>query len=101
MEARISSARVRTTKGLLIYSLCFFISFYYLSGRSRRGAHGARPCSPPPPPFFLDRTEARRAEKKFQETGPPHLSRGLDDRARPLLAPLSQCLDPALLTLTG
>ena len=59
--------------------------------------------TPPPPPIFLDQTEAQRAEKNFQETGSPHLSRGLDDRPppRPLLALLSQGLDPALLTLTG
>ena len=81
MEARISSARVRTTKGLIIYSF-FFISFYYLSGGSRREAHGARPSSPSP--IFLDQTEARRAEKKIFRRPPlppppPHLSKGLDD----------------------
>ena len=70
MEARISSTRVRTTKGLIIYSFFFFISFYYLSGGSRREAHGARPSSPSP--IFLDQTEARRAEKIiFRRPGPP------------------------------
>ena len=39
------------------------------SGGSRRRARGARL-----PPFFLDQTEARRAEKNFFETGrPPYL----------------------------
>ena len=33
-----------------------------LSGRSREGARGARPQSPPPP-LFLHQTEPRRAEK--------------------------------------
>ena len=38
------------------------------------------PGSPasPPPPLFLDQTEARRAEKKIFETA-PLLSQGLDD----------------------
>ena len=37
----------------------------YLSGGSRGGARG-------PAPFFLDQTEARRAEKNFfLETAPP------------------------------
>ena len=34
-----------------------------------------------PPPFILEQTEARRAIKKLGETGFPHLSKGLDDRA--------------------
>ena len=38
-----------------------------------------------PPPIYLDQTEARKAEKKFLETGPP-LSQGLDDR-HPLPSP--------------
>ena len=45
--------------------------------------------SAPPPPLFLDQTEARRAEKKFLGTGWPG-------------PPLSQGLDPALVTsVTG
>ena len=36
----------------------------YLSGGSRGGARG-------PAPFFLDQTEARRAEKKFFWRLPP------------------------------
>ena len=42
----------------------------------------------PVPPLFLDQTEARRAEKFFLETAPPP----------PLPSPLSQGLDPALIT---
>ena len=35
-------------------------------------------------PLFLDQTEARRAEKiLFLETGPPPLSKGLDDQTPP------------------
>ena len=42
---------------------------------------GESPGGPaPPPPPFLDQTEARRAEKSFLETGPPPLSQDLDDR---------------------
>ena len=37
---------------------------------------GEGPATPPP---FLDQTEARRAEKIFLETGPPHLSQDLND----------------------
>ena len=33
------------------------------------GIQGRGPC--PPPPLFLDQTEARRVGKKFFETGPP------------------------------
>ena len=44
------------------------------SGGFREGAWGAPPAS------FLDKTEARRAEKKFFETGSPLLFQGLDDR---------------------
>ena len=33
----------------------------------------------PLPNLFLDQTEARGAEKNFFETGPPHLSQGLDE----------------------
>ena len=62
MEARISSARVRTTKGRIIYSLCFLYPFT-TSVADRREAHGARPSSPFP--IFLDQTEARRGEKKI------------------------------------
>ena len=40
------------------------------SGGSRGGAR------PPPPSLFLDQTEARRAEKKILETGPPPLISG-------------------------
>ena len=56
---------------------------------------GEAPPPPPPPPFILEQTEAQRAEKIFLETGCPHLSKGLDDRA----PPLSQGLDPALRSL--
>ena len=35
--------------------------------------------APPPPPLFLDQTEARRAEKIFfGDRASPHLSQGLD-----------------------
>ena len=34
---------------------------------------------PGPSPLTLDQTEARRAEKKFFETGRPPLSQGVDD----------------------
>ena len=55
---------------------------------------GEGPGGPnPPPPLFLDQTEARRAEKNFLETPHP-LSKGLDDQAPP--PPLSQGLHPAL-----
>ena len=60
-----------------------------ISGGSRGEAQGARP-----PPFFLDQTEAQRAEKNFFETGPP-LSQGLDDRPPPS-PPLSEGLDPPM-----
>ena len=63
MEARISSARVRTTKGRIIYSLCFLYPF-----TTSVADPGERPMGPallPPPPIFLDQTEAQRAEKKF------------------------------------
>ena len=43
---------------------------------------GEGPATPPP---FLDQTEARRAEKIFLETGPPHLSQDLNDPPNPLL----------------
>ena len=57
-----------------------------ISVGSRGEAQGAHP-SAPPPPLFLNQTEARRAEKKiFFETGPP-LSQGLDDRPLPLAPP--------------
>ena len=44
-----------------------------------RGPGGRRP------PLFLTKTEARRAKKKFLETGfpPPPLARGLNDRPPP------------------
>ena len=42
------------------------------------------------PPLFLDETEARRAEKKFSETGSPPPP--LDDRPHPI----SQGLNPVL-----
>ena len=55
------------------------------SGGSRGGARV--------PPLFLDQTVARGAEKIFfWNPPPPHLSKGLDDRA----TPLSPGLDPAL-----
>ena len=46
------------------------------SGGSMGGARG----TPPPPHFFLDQTEARRAEKNFvgDRLPPPPLSQGLD-----------------------
>ena len=34
---------------------------------------------PPPPPLFLDQTEARWAEKNILETPSPLLFQGLDD----------------------
>ena len=37
-------------------------------------------CPHPPPPLFLDQTEARRSNF-FLDWVPPHLSQGLDDRA--------------------
>ena len=37
----------------------------------------------PPPPLFLDQTEAQRAAKSFLETSPAPLSKGLDDRPTP------------------
>ena len=50
----------------------------------------------PPPPLFLDQTEARSAEKIFWgDRAPLPLSKGLD---RPPPPPVSQGLDPALLT---
>ena len=82
-----------------------FIHFFFLYPFTTsvadpgEGPMGPAPLTPPPPPIFLDQTEAQRAEKKFSGDRVPHLSRGLDDR--PLLALLSQGLDPALLTLTG
>ena len=53
------------------------------------GAWGAAPL------LFLEQTEARRAIKNFGETGSPYLSKGLDDRAPPLISGL----DPALRSL--
>ena len=47
----------------------------FTSDRSRRGAWGARP---PPPPLFLDQTEAQRAEKEFFWRPGPPLSQGLN-----------------------
>ena len=42
----------------------------------------------PPPPVFLNETEAERVDEFFFETGPsPALSWGLDDR--PPISPLS------------
>ena len=53
--------------------------------------------APPPPPLFLDQTEARRAEKIFLGgTGPP-LSQGLDDRPRLL----SEGLDYLVMYVAG
>ena len=51
----------------------------------------------PGPPFFLDQTEARRAEKKIFKTAFP-LSQGLDDchPPPPPLPSLSEGLDPPL-----
>ena len=59
---------------------------------------GRGPGGPPPPPLFLDQTEARRAEKNFfWDRGPP-LSQGLDDRPPPSPSPslLSEGLDPPM-----
>ena len=61
------------------------------SGGSRGGARGA-----PPPPLFLDQTEARRAEEIWGGTGPP-LSQGLDDRPRLL----SEGLDLVVMYVAG
>ena len=52
------------------------------SGRSRGGTWGP---DAPPPPLFLDQTEARRDEKKILRDHPPFLSKGLDNRAPPYL----------------
>ena len=73
MEARISSARVRTTKGRIIYSLCFLYPFTTSVADPGEGPMGpALLPFPPPPPIFLDQTEARRAEKKFSgDRAPP------------------------------
>ena len=50
----------------------------------------------PPPPLFLDQTEARRAEKYiFLQTGPPAFYKSLDD-APPPPHPPSQGLVPAV-----
>ena len=65
---------------------------YNLSGECRGGP------LPPPPPLFLDQTEARRAEKKFFRDSASPLALGLDDRPLPP-HPLSECLaclDPPL-----
>lgn len=48
------------------------------------------------PPLFLDKTDARRAEKHFLGDCSPPLSKGLNDRPPPRL---SQRLDPALMAL--
>ena len=55
---------------------------------------------PPPPPLFLDQNEAQRAEKKFFEAV-PRLSQDLDDMMAPppLPPPLSEGLDPPLLSV--
>ena len=54
----------------------------HASGGSRGGAREARAQLP----LFLDETEARRAEKKFFDTGAPlSLSLGLNDLASPLI----------------
>ena len=44
------------------------------------GAWGAAPL------LFLEQTEARRAIKNLGETGSPYLSKGLNDRAPPLIS---------------
>ena len=58
--------------------------------RSRRsiGAGGNKGSGPGghPPLLFLEQTEARRAIKNLGETGSPYLSKGLDDRAPPLIS---------------
>ena len=58
---------------------------------------GAREARAPPPPLFLDQTEAQRAEKVFLETASSPLSKGLDDcnTAPPRASHLSQGLDLA------
>ena len=68
------------------------ISGMVCSGGSRGGAWEARP----PPPLFLDETEARRVENRSSP-----LSQGLDDPLPP--PPLTQGLNPALVwvVLTG
>ena len=59
-----------------------------ISGGSRGGARGTQP----PPPSFLDQTEARRAEKKFFWDGPPPFSQGLDGRPPPSSPYLKICI---------
>ena len=49
------------------------------------------------PPLIFYQNEARSPEKIFLETGPP-LSQGLDYRPHPPLFPLSEGLDPPLLS---
>ena len=54
---------------------------------------GEGPGGPaPPPPIFLDQTEAQRAKIFLGGDRPPPLCQGLDDRA----PPLSEGLDPLL-----
>ena len=55
---------------------------------------GERPLPPPPPPLFLDRNEARRAEKKIESV--PPLRQSLGDPPRP-----SEGLDPSLVCDAG
>ena len=70
----------------------------FSSGGSREGPGDA--ASPPPPPLFLDKNEARRAEKNFFEAA-PRLSQDLDDMMAPSPPPppLSEGLDPPLLSV--
>jgi len=51
----------------------------------------------PPPPYFPTKMRPEGPKKMFLETGPPPLSRGLDDRPSP--PPISEGLDPPLKAL--
>ena len=86
MEARISSTRVRTTKGLIIYSFFFYILLLPQWRIQERGPWG--PPFFPPPLIFLDQTEARRAEKKISGDRAPPTYLGVWMTAPPPSRPL-------------
>ena len=58
------------------------LSIIPASGRSRGGSWGARH---PPPPLFLNQTEAKKYF--FGDQAPAPLSKGRDDRTSPPLSP--------------